>query len=69
MIILDGVCVFEKIKFVIENIVYFMFCNVDIEQLFFFVGFGGKMEIEQNFVNRKLKMIIVYYGELVGDLI
>lgn len=31
MIILDGVYVFEKIKFVIENIVYFMFCNVDIE--------------------------------------
>lgn len=67
MITLDGVHVFEKTKFVTENIAYFMPRNVDIEQLSSLAGPGGKMEIEQNFVNRKLKTITAYYVELAGD--
>lgn len=57
----------KKTKFVTENIAYFMPRNVDIEQLSSLAGPGGKMEIEQNFVNRKLKTITAYYGELAGD--
>ena len=67
MISLDGVRVFEESKAITQNIAYFMPRNVNIEQLSALAGPGGKMEIEQNFVNKKLKTITAYYGELVED--
>ena len=67
MITLDGVRVFEETKTITENIAYFMPRNVNVEQLSSLAGPGGKMEIEQNFVNKKLKTITAYYGELVQD--
>lgn len=67
MITLDGVCVFEETKSITQNIAYFMPRNVDIEQLSSLAGPGGKVELEQNFVNKKLKTITAYYGELVED--
>ena len=36
-------------------------------QLTSLAGPGGKMEIEQNFLNKKLKTITAYYGELILD--
>ena len=67
MITLDGVRVFEETKAITSNIAYFMPRNVDVEQLSSLAGPGGKMEIEQNFVNKKLKTITAYYGELVEN--
>lgn len=67
MITLDGVRVFEETKTITNNIAYFMPRNVDVEQLSSLAGPGGKMEIEQNFVNKKLKTITAYYGELVKN--
>lgn len=67
MITLDGVCVFEETRSITQNIAYFMPRNVDIEQLSSLAGPGGKVELEQNFVNKKLKTITAYYGELVED--
>lgn len=67
MITLDGVCVFEETRSITQNIAYFMPRNVNIEQLSSLAGPGGKMELEQNFVNKKLKTITAYYGELVED--
>ena len=67
MITLDGVRVFEETKTITNNIAYFMPRNVDVEQLSSLAGPGGKMEIEQNFVNKKLKTITAYYGELVEN--
>lgn len=67
MITLDGVRVFEETKTITNNIAYFMPRNVDVEQLLSLAGPGGKMEIEQNFVNKKLKTITAYYGELVEN--
>ena len=67
MITLDGFKLFEATKTITDNIAYFMPRNVDVEQLSSLAGPGGKMEIEQNFVNKKLKTITAYYGELVED--
>ena len=67
MITLDGVRVFGETKTITNNIAYFMPRNVDVEQLSSLAGPGGKMEIEQNFVNKKLKTITAYYGELVEN--
>ena len=68
MITLDGVCVFEENEIhYTKTLLIFMPRNVDIEQLSSLAGPGGKVELEQNFVNKKLKTITAYYGELVED--
>ncbi|CAG2243187.1 TGS1 [Mytilus edulis] len=41
--------------------------NTDIEQLTVIAGPGGRVEIEQNILNKKLKTICAYYGELILD--
>lgn len=67
MVTLDGVKVFEQTKAITNNIAYFMPRNADVEQLTALAGPGAKVEIEQNFVNKKLKTITAYYGDLVND--
>jgi len=65
MITLDGVHVFEETKSITENITYFMPRNADVEQLSLLASPNGNVEIEQNFLNKKLKTITAYYGGLV----
>ncbi|NWV64056.1 TGS1 synthase, partial [Malurus elegans] len=48
-----------------NNIVYFLPRNVDINQVASLAGPGGKVEIEQNFLNNKLKTITAYFGDLI----
>lgn len=65
MITLDGFQVFEETKSITENIAYFMPRNADVEQLSLLASPNGSVEIEQNFLNKKLKTITAYYGGLV----
>ncbi|EDO39303.1 predicted protein [Nematostella vectensis] len=65
MISLDGFELYETAKRVTPNIAYFMPRNVNMEQLTSLAGPAGKVEIEQNFVNKKLKTVTAYYGELI----
>lgn len=67
MILLDGFKLFEKAKQVTDNVAYFMPRNVDAEQLASLAGRGGKVEIEQNFVNKKCKTVTAYYGHLISE--
>ncbi|NXY46499.1 TGS1 synthase, partial [Ceuthmochares aereus] len=54
---------FRKIT---NNIVYFLPRNADIDQVVAsLAGPGGKVEIEQNFLNNKLKTITAYFGDLI----
>ncbi|NXD68737.1 TGS1 synthase, partial [Eolophus roseicapillus] len=53
---------FRKIT---NNIVYFLPRNADIDQVASLAGPGGKVEIEQNFLNNKLKTITAYFGDLI----
>ncbi|KAL3870114.1 hypothetical protein ACJMK2_042726 [Sinanodonta woodiana] len=60
--------IFELAKTVSKNIALFVPRNADADQLVSLAGPGGKVEIEQNFLNNKLKTITAYYGELVLDV-
>ena len=65
MIPMDGFEVFEVSKAITENIAYFVPRNTDIEQLTSLADVNGKVEIEQNLLNKKLKAITAYFGELI----
>ncbi|KAL8610584.1 hypothetical protein ACOMHN_006303 [Nucella lapillus] len=75
---LEGYPFYEKIKLgtynllslsrkITTDIAYFVPRNVNLEQLTALAGEGGKVEIEQNLLNSKLKTITAYYGGLVMD--
>ncbi|NXC41587.1 TGS1 synthase, partial [Penelope pileata] len=52
-------------KKITNNIVYFLPRNADMNQIASLAGPGGKVEIEQNFLNNKLKTITAYFGDLI----
>ncbi|KAI4904271.1 hypothetical protein NFI96_030081 [Prochilodus magdalenae] len=52
-------------KMISDNIVYFLPRNADMEQVASLAGPGGKVEVEQNFLNNKLKTITAYFGGLI----
>ncbi|KAK7489072.1 hypothetical protein BaRGS_00019733 [Batillaria attramentaria] len=58
---------FEVTRKITPHIAYFVPRNTNLEQLTALAGDGGRVEIEQNFLNQKLKTITAYYGELVLD--
>ncbi|KAM6318389.1 trimethylguanosine synthase isoform 2-T2 [Aegotheles albertisi] len=58
-------CDFWLSKKITNNIVYFLPRNADIDQVASLAGPGGKVEIEQNFLNNKLKTITAYFGDLI----
>ncbi|GFS17255.1 trimethylguanosine synthase [Elysia marginata] len=51
-----------------HDIAFFLPKNADSEKLTALAGQGKQVEIEQNFLNRKLKTITAYFGDLIlGD--
>ncbi|XP_062986812.1 trimethylguanosine synthase [Elgaria multicarinata webbii] len=65
MISPDGFEIFTLSQKITNNIVYFLPRNADIDQVASLAGPGGKVEIEQNFLNNRLKTITAYFGELI----
>uniref|UniRef100_A0A452IGA6 Trimethylguanosine synthase n=1 Tax=Gopherus agassizii TaxID=38772 RepID=A0A452IGA6_9SAUR len=65
MISPDGFEIFKLSQKITNNIVYFLPRNADIDQVASLAGPGGQVEIEQNFLNNKLKTITVYFGDLI----
>ncbi|XP_032561244.1 trimethylguanosine synthase isoform X2 [Chiroxiphia lanceolata] len=65
MICPDGFEIFRLSKKITNNIVYFLPRNADLDQVASLAGPGGKVEIEQNFLNNKLKTITAYFGDLI----
>ncbi|XP_066235140.1 trimethylguanosine synthase isoform X1 [Saccopteryx leptura] len=61
----DGFEIFRLSQKVTNNIVYFLPRNADIDQVASLAGPGGQVEIEQNFLNNKLKTITAYFGNLI----
>ncbi|XP_066513342.1 trimethylguanosine synthase-like isoform X1 [Hoplias malabaricus] len=61
----DGYEIFRLSKMISNNIVYFLPRNADMEQIASLAGAGGKVEVEQNFLNNKLKTITAYFGGLI----
>ncbi|XP_069702009.1 uncharacterized protein Tgs1 isoform X2 [Periplaneta americana] len=50
-----------------ENIAYYVPRNVNTDQLVMLAGPGGQVEIEQNFLDKRLVAITAYYGELIHE--
>ncbi|XP_025069966.1 trimethylguanosine synthase isoform X1 [Alligator sinensis] len=65
MICPDGFEIFRLSQKITKNIVYFLPRNADIDQVASLAGPGGQVEIEQNFLNNKLKTITAYFGDLI----
>lgn len=61
----DGFQIFQKAKLISDNIVYFLPRNADMDQIASLAGPGGRVEVEQNFLNNKLKTITAYFGSLI----
>ncbi|XP_026168794.1 trimethylguanosine synthase [Mastacembelus armatus] len=61
----DGFEIFRLAKLISDNIVYFLPRNVDMDQIASLAGAGGKVEVEQNFLNNKLKTVTAYFGGLI----
>ncbi|XP_068956047.1 trimethylguanosine synthase [Petaurus breviceps papuanus] len=61
----DGFEIFRLSRMITNNIVYFLPRNADIDQVASLAGPGGQVEIEQNFLNNKLKTITAYFGDLI----
>uniref|UniRef100_A0A673A0B7 Trimethylguanosine synthase n=2 Tax=Sphaeramia orbicularis TaxID=375764 RepID=A0A673A0B7_9TELE len=61
----DGFKIFHLAKQISGNIVYFLPRNADMDQIASLAGPGGKVEVEQNFLNNKLKTITAYFGSLI----
>ncbi|XP_036375413.1 trimethylguanosine synthase [Megalops cyprinoides] len=61
----DGFEIFRLAKLISDNIVYFLPRNADVDQIASLAGPGGRVEVEQNFLNNKLKTITAYFGNLI----
>ncbi|XP_037537992.1 trimethylguanosine synthase [Nematolebias whitei] len=61
----DGFKIFSQAKQISDNIVYFLPRNADVDQVASLAGPGGKVEVEQNFLNNKLKTVTAYFGNMI----
>ncbi len=64
---LNGYRVFEVAKTITSNIVYFLPRNVNIEQVISLMDDKSRLELEQNFLNNRLKTITAYFGDLAKE--
>lgn len=63
----DGFEIFRLAKLISDNIVYFLPRNADMDQIASLAGPGGKVEVEQNLLNNKLKTVTAYFGSLISQ--
>ena len=64
---LDGIEIFNAALQVTDNIAYFLPRNTNVDQIISLAGPGGSVEVEQNCLNKKIKSIMVYFGDLIID--
>ena len=64
---IGGYRIFELAQAATPNIAYYVPRNVNVDQMVKLGGTGSNVEIEQHFLNGKLKTMTAYFGELAGD--
>lgn len=57
----------EKARQIAGNVAMFLPRNSNTQQLTQLAGPGGRVEIEQSFLDRKLIALTAYYGELINE--
>ncbi|KAJ3214472.1 Trimethylguanosine synthase [Clydaea vesicula] len=62
---IDGINLFKLASKVTKNIVYYLPRTTDCEQITSLAGRGNICEIEETFLNNRLKCLTVYYGNLI----
>ncbi|KAK2576626.1 hypothetical protein KPH14_005293 [Odynerus spinipes] len=66
---IGGIHLFKIARKITEHVAYFLPRNVDTMQLAMLAGAGSGVEVEQNFLDRKLIALTAYYGELPRDFV
>ena len=61
---LDGFKAFETAQQVSHNVAYFVPKNTNLDQICSLAGPGNRVEVEQNLLNRKMKTLTCYFGDL-----
>lgn len=64
---IGGIHVFKIARKITDHVAYFLPRNIDTMQLAMLAGAGSGVEVEQNFLDRKLIALTAYYGELPRD--
>ena len=59
--------IFDAACQVTENIAYFLPRNVDVDEVIRLAVPGASVEVEQNFLNRRVKTVTAYFGNLISD--
>jgi len=57
----------EKTRKITHNIGMFLPRNSNTQQLALLAGYGSSVEIEQNFLDRKLIALTAFYGNLINQ--
>ncbi|KAF0384360.1 RNA cap guanine-N2 methyltransferase-domain-containing protein [Gigaspora rosea] len=65
MIPMDGEKLYRESLKITNNIAYYLPRNVNIQQITNLAGRGNTCEIQEVYINGKLKTMVAYYGELV----
>jgi len=61
---MDGLEAFKVAEKISKNIAYYVPRNTNVYQLAVLAGQYGKVEVEQQFINKKLKTVTAYFGDL-----
>ncbi|KAK7788575.1 hypothetical protein R5R35_000160 [Gryllus longicercus] len=64
---IGGTRLFRESQRISENIALYVPRNVNTDQLVMLAGPGGQVEIEQNFLDKKLVAVTAYFGELIHE--
>ena len=64
---LDGVTVFQVAWGVSGNLAFYLPRTTNLDQLVSLAQAGETVEVEQHYLNKKLKTITAYFGELVSS--
>ncbi|XP_071440408.1 trimethylguanosine synthase [Hetaerina americana] len=62
-----GSVIYQLSAAISENVAYFLPRNINTDQVVMLAGPGGQVEIEQNFLGKKLVSITAYFGELIHE--
>ncbi|XP_039284575.1 trimethylguanosine synthase isoform X2 [Nilaparvata lugens] len=60
-----GLQLYQMASRVSENVAYFLPRNTNVDEITKVAGPGGEVELEQNFLDKKLISITAYFGELL----
>lgn len=64
---IGGEALYSSAASITPNIAMYLPRNVNADELLKLAGHGSSIELEQNFLEKKLIAVTVYFGELVGS--